>query len=111
MSTDTAKNNIKKLKENLHSKDTNMQVQQHLNQLDEEFLQSRLRAESELGTKTTQRSPWSPKVDQAYLILQYWIVRKKQLVSGLDYSNDIQVLLQKIQEDFDQNGDKLQEIK
>ena len=51
MGTTTAQHNIKKLKENLHSKDNNISVQQHLNQLDEEFLQSRLRAESELGVQ------------------------------------------------------------
>ena len=59
MSTNTAQNNIKILQENLHSKDNDMSVQQHLNQLDEEFLQSRLRAESELGIQKKKCAPWS----------------------------------------------------
>ena len=82
-----------------------------MTQLDEEFTKSRILAENELVPNNKNIAPWSAAVDQAYSILQFWILKEEQVKSGLTYDNDIREVRKKIREPFDSTATNRAEIK
>ena len=88
---------ITSLSTNLNLQTQSPTAYNELCQLDQKFTAIRLKAEKNLKKDPSKyKAPWSPPLAQAYLNVQFWLLRKWEIEKGRDYCTRINCIRNQI---------------